>query len=134
MKVANHILGLAVLMVAQLATAQLGIGENTKMNAGGLFTFGYSGAYGDAFPSSHGLDFGCDGKLSGSYFNPNFLSFEATPYWNQSRANSDYQSLTGAKGINATANLFSGSHFPGSVSYHYDANSTGTLGLTGQPN
>ena len=134
MKVANHILGLAVLMFTQLAAAQLGIGENTKLSAGALFTFGYSGDYGDAIPSSHGLDFGFDGKLSGSYFNPNFLSFEATPYWNQSRANSDYQSLTGARGINGTANLFSGSHFPGSVSYHYDANSTGTLGLAGQPN
>jgi hypothetical protein len=133
-KSAKRILGLAILAVAQLASAQLGVGENTKLNAGGLFTFGYSGNYGDAVPSNHGLDFGFDGKVSGSYYNPNFLSFEATPYWNQSRADSDYQSLTGARGVNATANLFTGSHFPGSVSYHYDANSTGTLGLSGQPN
>ena len=133
-KVTHRILGLAFLMMAELASAQLNVGENTKLNVGGLFTFGYAGDYGNAFPSSHGLDFGFDGKISGSYYNPNFLSFEATPYWNQSRADSDYQSLTGARGITGTANLFTGSHFPGAISYHYDDNSTGTLGLTGQPN
>jgi hypothetical protein len=30
--------------------------------------------------------------------------------------------------------LFKGSHFPGSVSYRYDRNSSGTFGLAGQPN
>src|SRR5208283_1635097 len=62
------------------------------------------------------------------------LSFTVNPYYDQSRADSDFQSLTGAKGVNGTANLFAGSHFPGSVSYNYADNSTGTFGLTGQPN
>ena len=134
MRVANRFIGLTVLAMAQLAAAQITVGENTKLNAGALFTVGYSGAYGDQVPSNHGLDFGLDGKLTGSYYNPNFLSFTATPYYNQSRADSSYQSLTGASGVNATANLFTASNFPGSVSYHYDANSTGTFGLVGQPN
>ena len=134
MRGTKHIVGLAILIVAQLASAQLKIGDNTKLTVGGLFTFGYSGDYGDAIPSDHGLNLGFDGKISGSYYNPNFLSFEATPYYNQSRADSNYQSLTGAKGILGTANFFTGSHFPGAISYHYDDNSTGTLGLTGQPN
>jgi hypothetical protein len=138
MKVANHIIAVVALMMAQLAFAQqqsqqLSLGENTKLNAGALFTFGYDGAYGDEVPSNHGLDFGFDGKFSGSYYNPNFLSFTAHPYYNQSRSDSSYQSLTGASGIDATANFFTGSNFPGSVSYHYDDNSTGTFGLTGQP-
>jgi hypothetical protein len=133
MKFTNRALGLAVLVMAQIATAQLNVGENTKLNAGALFTFGYAGDYGDQIPSSHGLNFGVDGRLSGYYYNPNFISFTATPYFNQSRANSSYQSLTGASGVNGTANFFGGSHFPGSVSYHYDANSTGTFGLVGQP-
>ncbi len=123
MKLANRILGLAILMMAQLVVAQqssLNIGENTKLNAGALFTFGYQGDYGDAIPSDHGLNLGFDGKISGYYYNPNFLSFTANPYYDQSRADSDLQSLTGAKGVNGTANLFTGSHFPGSVSYHYD--------------
>jgi hypothetical protein len=137
MKVANRIIGLTVLVMAQLAAAQqrqLSVGDNTKLNAGALFTFGYEGAYGDEIPSNHGLDFGVDGKLSGSYYNPNFLSFTAHPYYNQSRADSDFQSITGASGADGTANFFTGSNFPGAVNYHYDANSTGTFGLIGQPN
>lgn len=135
MKVRNGIIRIAILLViGQTAFAQVSIGDNTKLKAGALATFGYSGAYGDEIPSNHGLDFGLDGRISGYYYNPNFISFTATPYYNQSRANSNYQSLTGASGVNATANFFSGSKFPGAVSYHYDANSTGTFGLIGQPN
>lgn len=138
--VAKRIIGIAVLVVAQFAYSQnqnqapeLSIGENTKLSAGGLFSFGYDGNYGNDIPSAHGLTWGLDGKVSGYYYNPNFLSFSATPYYNQSRANSTYQSMTGASGIDGTANFFTGSHFPGAVSYHYDRNSTGTFGLTGQP-
>jgi hypothetical protein len=80
------------------------------------------------------LTFGVDGRLAGYYYNPNFISFTATPYYNQSRDNSSYQSLTGATGVGATVDLFKGSHFPGSVSYRYDRNSSGTFGLAGQPN
>jgi hypothetical protein len=142
MKVANLSfglrLGLLVLAVAQLAASQqqqqLSLGENTKLNAGALFTAGYQGDYGDALPSSHGLDLGFDGKVSGYYYNPNFLSFTANPYYDQSRADSGFQSITGASGLNGTANFFTGSKYPGSVSYNYATNSTGTSGLAGQPN
>jgi hypothetical protein len=143
MKVAHRIIAFAVLMTVQPVYAQnqpqsqapeLSIGENTKLSAGGLFTFGYTGDYGDVVSSQHGLTFGVDGRLAGYYYNPNFISFTATPYYNQSRDNSSYQSLTGATGVSATVDLFKGSHFPGSVSYRYDRNSSGTFGLTGQPN
>ena len=143
MKVAHRILALVVLLMTQLLYAQnqpqnqapeLSIGENTKLSAGGLFTFGYTGDYGDVVSSQHGLTFGVDGRLAGYYYNPNFISFTATPYYNQSRDNSSYQSLTGATGVSATVDLFKGSHFPGSVSYRYDRNSSGTFGQTGQPN
>jgi hypothetical protein len=137
MGVVKRILGLAMLVIAQFAYAQgppaLTVGENTKLNAGGLFTFGYSGDYGDAIPSSHGLNAGASGQLSGYYYNPNFLSFSATPYYNQSRNDSTSQSLTDASGVDGVANFFSGSKFPGSVGYHYDRNSSGTFGLAGQP-
>ena len=138
MKIANHVIMVAALVIAQLASAQqpkgLALGENTKLNAGALFTFGYDGAYGDEIQSNHGLNFGLDGNVSGSYYNSNFLSFTAHPYYNQSRNDSSSQSLTGASGIDATANFFTGSKFPGSVSYRYDTNSTGSIGLLGQPN
>jgi hypothetical protein len=132
-KAVRNIIGLAVLMMAQVSYAQLKIGDNTQMNAGGLATFGYAGDYGNDGPSSHGLDFGFSGNVNGFYYNPNFISFSATPYYNQSRADSDYQSLTGASGISETTNFFTGSRYPGSVTYRYDANSTGTFGLAGQP-
>ena len=103
------------------------------MNANALFTTGYSGDYGDEISSDHGLTFGMVGKLSGFYYSPNFLSFTATPYYNQSRADSTSQSLTGASRVDGTVNFFTGSHFPGSVNYHYDRNSSGTFGEAGQP-
>jgi len=139
MRVAKCIIGLAVLAVARFVSAQnqnpeMKIGENTRITAGGLASFGYSGDYGDDINSSHGLTWGLDGKVNGYYYSPNFLSFSATPYYNQSRNDSSYQSLTGASGIDGTANFFTGSHFPGAVSYHYDRNTSGTLGLIGQPN
>src|SRR5215469_7826443 len=141
MKDAKCIFGLALLAVvaapfisAQNQNPELKIGDNTRITAGGLVSFGYSGDYGDNINSSHGLTWGLDGKLNGYYYNPNFLSFSATPYYNQSRNDSTYQSLTGASGIDGTANFFTGSHFPGSVTYRYDRNTTGTFGLTGQPN
>ena len=143
MKVTNWIIGLGVLVIAQLVCAQnqpppqapeISLGENTKLSVGGLFTFGYTGDYGDVVSSDHGLTFGVDGRIAGYYYNPNFISFTATPYYNQSRDNSNYQSLTGASGVSSTVELFKGSHFPGSVSYRYDRNSSGTFGLVGQPN
>ena len=133
-KLGRKIGWVALLMIAPLASAQVQLGENTHMNAGGLFTVGYAGDYGNETPSSHGLNFGASGALNGYYYSPNFLNFNITPYYNQSKADSDYQSLTDASGVAASANFFTGSHFPGSVSYHYDYNSTGTFGLIGTPN
>lgn len=104
------------------------------MNANGDITAGYAANYGDYIPSSHGLNFGADGQLTGSYFNPNFLNFVVTPYYNQSRANSSFQSLTNSSGVSADVNLFSGSRFPGFVDYRYTHDSTGTFGLLGTPN
>ena len=125
---------LALLTAAQLASAQVNIGDNTHLNAGGLFSVGYAGDYGNQVQSSHGIQFGASGTVNGYYYNPNFLNFSITPYYNQSKADSGYQSLTDASGVAGTANFFTGSHFPGSVTYRYDYNSTGTFGLSGAPN
>jgi len=114
--------------------AQVQIGDNTHLTGGGTVNVGYSGAYGDQTQSNHGLTFGFGGGFDGYYYNPNFINFNIIPYYNQSRADSNYQSLTSASGVAANANFFTGSHFPGSVSYHYDYNSTGTFGLSDTPN
>ena len=104
------------------------------MSGDGTVTVGYSGDYGNQIQSSHSLVVGANGEINGYYYNPNFLNFTITPYYNQSRADSNYQSLTNASGVAASANFFTGSHFPGSVSYRYDYNSTGTFGLPSTPN
>ena len=116
------------------APAQIKLGDDVEMKGGGLLTMGYNAAYGDQIQSNHGLDVGLDTNFSGYYYSPNFLNFDIVPYYNQSHANSEYQSLSNASGVTADANFFTGSHFPGSVSYRYDYNSTGTFGLVGVPN
>ena len=133
-RIARYASCLAFLVIAPFAEAQVKVGNDLQMNADGLLSAGYQGSYGDQIPSSHGLEFGASGTLAGSYYNPNFLNFSVSPYYNQSQLNSNFQSLTAASGVVGTVNLFSGSHFPGYASYTYDHNSTGELGLAGAPN
>lgn len=125
---------LFLLLPTQVVRAQLEVGDDLRMNLNGLIEGGYNATYGDQLPSSHGLNGGGSAQLSGSYYNPNFLNFTVIPYYNQSRADSNFQSLTDATGVEGTANFFTGSRFPGYASYHYDRDSTGTLGLIGTPN
>ena len=125
---------LLLLTLSSGAKAQVQVGDDLRMNLNGTLTAGYEGNYGDQIPSTHGLDFGGTADLSGSYYNPNFLNFTATPYYNQSRADSNFQSLTDSTGLIANVNLFTGSHFPAYASYNYTRNSTGSFGLVGSPN
>ena len=125
---------LIILTMVSRATAQAQFGENWHINSGAQVSVGYEADYGDQTPSNHGLEVGANGTVNGYYYDPNFINFSVSPYYNQSRTDSSYQSLTDASGVAATANLFTGSHFPGSVSYRYDYNSTGELGLVNTPN
>src|SRR5271166_5137 len=135
-KVAKHAGWLAVLLLVVVpgTKAQVQVGDDLRMNMNGLINAGYSGDYGNEIASSHNLDYGGSAQLNGSYYNPNFLNFTVTPYYNQSRADSSFQSLTNSSGVDATANFFTGSHFPGYASYNYTRNSTGNFGLVGTPN
>jgi hypothetical protein len=128
------IVGFLTLAGAQRVRGQVQVGDDLSMRLNGLLTGGYSGNYGDAIPSNHGLNFGGSADLNGVYYNPNFINFSVLPYYNQSRADSNFQSLTDATGVVGTVNLFNGSHFPGFATYHFDRNSTGTFGLVGTPN
>ena len=125
---------IAFLLVGRGASAQVQIGDDLKMNLSGVLSGGYTGDYGDQIPSSHGFTFGGNGTLVGSYYNPNLLNFSVTPFYNQSRANSSFQSLTDSTGVDATLNLFAGSHYPGYVDYQYTHNGTGTYGIISGPN
>jgi hypothetical protein len=133
-RIATYTSCLILLLLGPIANAQVQVGDDLRMNLNGTLLGGYTGSYGDQIPSNHNLNYGGDAELSGSYYNPNFLNFTAEPYYNQSKANSSFQSLTDASGVNASVNFFTGSRFPGYASYNYTRNSTGTFGLTGSPN
>lgn len=121
------------LLLALPAAAQYQLGDAQLSNLNGNIGAGYSGSYGNQMLSSHSLDANGSASLAGFYFNPNFFSFTATPYYDQSRANSNFRSVGNSSGVTLSTAIFSGSHFPGSVSYSKAYNSSGTLSLPGTP-
>src|SRR5579872_1767511 len=132
MRVAGPVL-LAALLPALPASAQLKVGQ-LSTHLTGTVSPGYSAEYGNETSSSHNWTVAGAGTLSGNYFSPNFLTFNGSFYLNQSRANSNFQSITNASGVDIGTNIFSGSHFPGSVSYSKAYNSEGNYAIPGLPN
>src|SRR5579863_9156671 len=106
--------------------AQVQLGQ-LSLNGNGTLAAGYTGDYGNATASDHGVTFGGSGTLSGSFYNPGFLSFNLQPFLNQSRENSNYQSISDSSGVNAGASIFGGSNFPGTVGYTRTFNSQGNF-------
>ena len=130
--VQNLALVLAALAVSLIpAAAQVNVGQNAEITAGGDISFGYSGFSGNQNSSSHAVDVGGYGWLRGSYYSPQFLSFDIQPFYQRSQNNSIYQTITNGSGITATTSIFSGSHFPGYVSYGKTYDSTGQFGVPG---
>jgi hypothetical protein len=125
---------LVVAGFAGQAAAQIQVGNNLMMNMNGSLTFGYSAGYGDVTASTHTIGAGGNGNLTGSYYNPKFFSFSIAPYYNENRNNSASQSISDASGVNASAAIFSGSSFPGFVSFAKAFNSSGTFGVPGLAN
>lgn len=114
--------------------AQVTVGNDVSMNLNAQISAGYTGAYGNDIPSEHGITAGGNATLNGSFYDPNFLSFQVNPYYNQSRANSTSSSISDSSGVLASASLFSGSNYPGSISYSKTYDSLGTFGVPGLPN
>ncbi len=110
-------LALASLLCGTGLQAQIQVGSDTQLNLDGTVGGGYSGTMTNNGGNGHGFVFSGAGNLSGSYYSPQFLSFDVSPFYNQSRNNSSFQSITDSSGVNANANFFGGSEFPGSVNY-----------------
>lgn len=125
---------LTAMVLSGTALAQVQVGDNTKMNLDGNLWFGYNGSSTDTpgTTSQHSIDVGGTANLTGSYYNPNFLSFMVQPYYGRTSDNSSQQTITASNGVNATVGIFSGSRFPGTLSYVRANNSTGTFGLLDQ--
>src|SRR5215813_1853017 len=118
----------AVLLLALPSAGQIVIGDNLNLNANGTVSANYAGTYGNQIASSHGIGIGGTLGLSGFFYNPSFLSFNLNPYYNQSRSNANFGSITDASGVTLSSAIFSGSKFPGSVNYSSAYNSTGNYG------
>lgn len=122
-----------VLLLGAAACAQLEVGEDVKLSLSGTLGVAYGGGFGSDGVSSHSLGFNGSGNLTGSYYNPNFLSFTVLPYYNRSQNNSQSQSIFDATGVTATVNLFSGSKYPGWVSYGKSINGSSAFTIPGLP-
>ena len=121
------------LMLAARGWAQIEIGDKTNVSLSGDLGFGYNADYGNVQSSDHGTALNGDAVAQGYYFNPKFLNFFVDPIYNRSQANSGQGSITDATSVNAGVNLFSGSHFPGSVSFGQAFNSSGNYGFGTTP-
>jgi hypothetical protein len=121
-------LATAVLATAGRAPAQVQAGD-LNMNLSGTVAGGYAADYGNLTPSDHTFNAAGDATLSGFFYDPNFLSFKIQPFYNESRANSDFQSITSASGVTASSSIFGGSQFPGSISFSQIFNGTGNFGV-----
>lgn len=124
---------LALLLAIFPIAAQVRIGE-LSTHLTGTISPGYSAEYGNQVGSDHTWALGGAGTLTGDYYNPNFLSFNSSFYLNQSRANSNFQSISNASGVTVGTNIFGGSHFPGSVNYSKAYNSEGNYAIPGLAN
>ena len=120
---------LLILLVLPCA-AQMQIGDNLHMNLNGDIGFAYNGGLNQGL-SGHSMGFSGDGSLTGNYYSPNFLNFNVNPFYNRTQSNSVFGSLTNSAGVTSSVNLFSGSHFPGTVSYNELHNGTGQFGVPG---
>ncbi|HWT65645.1 MAG TPA: hypothetical protein VN151_05990 [Terracidiphilus sp.] len=126
---------LAALMFApgRPASAQLHFGDLSTTASGNLAS-GYSATFSNLSNSTHNWSVGGTGTFTGAYYNPNFLTYNATVFLNQSRANSNFQSISSASGVAFASNIFGGSKFPGSVSYSKTYDSDGNYAVPGSAN
>ncbi len=123
-----------VLAVAARMPAQVTVGNDVSMNMNGQISVGYTGDYGNQIPSDHGITAGGNATLTGSYYTPSFLSFQVSPYYNQSRDNSTSSSISDSSGVLGNLSLFSGGNYPGSISFSKNYDSVGTFNVPGLPN
>jgi len=107
--------------------------DGVTMGMSGTISAGYEGNLSGqgVGNSNHGLVLGGNGYLQGSFYNPNFVSFSAQPYYNRSQSNSESQSIFDSSGYTGNVNIFTGSHFPGNISFSQAFDSTGLYGIPG---
>ncbi len=128
---ARLVLALVLILAAKMA-AQVKLGDELNLGMTGSVAVGYNGTYGDeAGSSGHSIAMAGDGHLNGFYHSPQFAAFTLEPYYNRLNESTVYSSINSETGLLANVNLFSGSRFPGSVSFAKTYNSIGQFGVPG---
>jgi hypothetical protein len=131
LKLRIAICGLAGLWwVALPATAQIQM-DGLNMALNGNLGLGYTGSMSNLGESGHGDNINGNGYFRGYYYNPNFISFAAQPNYGRAQDNAESQSIFDGGGVTASANIFSGSRFPGTLNFSDNKNSTGIFGIPG---
>ena len=124
----------AVLCCGALLHAQVQVGNDVQLSVSGDISTAYAGSFANEGPSSHGLLFGGIGDLSGSYYSPQFLTFNVSPFYNQSRNSSTLSSINDSSGVIARAGIFGGSQFPGFITYSRTYNNESDFAIPGIAN
>jgi len=119
-----------MILLALPAAAQMEVGDYLRMNLNGNVGFTYGGGINGGV-SDHSMGFTGNGVLTGSYYNPNFLNFNVSPFYNRNQNNSIFGNITNTEGLSSNLNLFNGSHFPGSFSYNRSDNGISAFGVPG---
>lgn len=119
-----------VSLLAQQAAAQLEIGNDLSMNLSGNVGLNYNGSV-NGGDSEHNLGLAGDLNLHGYFYSPRFLSFSIEPYYDRAQNNSLFGTVTNSSGVTSSVNLFSGSHFPGTISYARAGDASGSFGVPG---
>ncbi len=130
---------LLVLVVGLLGSSlpawgQAHLGDQVSIDAAGSVSAGYAGSVTDEGPSDNGVAFGGIGNVNGFFHSPQFLSFDVSPFYNQSRDNSTNQSITDSSGVTANTSIFGGSKYPGYVNYSRVFNTEGNYFVPGISN
>ena len=124
------VLPAGLLLLTVPLAAQLKLGEFSN-SGNGTVSSGYTADFGNQIASDHNWNVGGTANFNGSFYNPNFLNYAISTYLNQSRANSDYQSIADSSGVSFSSNIFGGSKFPGAISYSKGYNTSGNYGIPG---
>ena len=123
-----------MLLLALPARAQLQVGRKHQHEPERKYLVRVQRRLLELSRSDHGITPSGNADLSGFYYSPAFLSFDVQPFYDESRNNSTYQSVFQSSGLNGNVSLFSGSHFPGTVSYSKIYNSEGGFAVPGAGN
>jgi hypothetical protein len=125
-------LALVGLLVALPASAQVKFGALTA-GMDGTLGVGYGASYAPDQPTGTGLGLTGFGNLQGNYYDPRFLTYAVSGAYNRSESNTQGAggSLTNGSNIGAGVGLFTGSHFPASISWGKTFGTSGTYGLPG---